>query len=99
MTYSGLSRDTKETLSRLRIRGLVTKNVKIDGRRTSVRLEPSMWKALDEIAEDEGCSIHEICTAVYEIKMDDTSFTAALRVFIMLYYKSKPVFVPTDQAV
>lgn len=43
---------------------LISRNVTVMGRRTSIRLEPDMWKALKEIASREQCSIHDICTLV-----------------------------------
>ena len=86
-----LSQETQTMLSKIQVSGLVSRNVTIHGRRTSIRLEPEMWDALYEIASEEKCSIHEICSAVKEIKEDETSFAAAIRVFIMLYYKTKPV--------
>lgn len=67
---------------------LISKNITIIGRRTSIRLEPEMWKALTDIAKREKCSIHDICSLVYIRKSSETSFTAAIRVFLMLYYKS-----------
>ncbi len=39
---------------------LLSKNVRIHDRRTSVRLEPEMWDALNEIAALESCSIHDL---------------------------------------
>jgi len=67
---------------------LQSKNVRIHDRRTSVRLEPEMWVALNEIAAMEGCSIHDICGAVNDLKSEEASFTAALRVFVMEYYRA-----------
>lgn len=67
---------------------LVSKNVRIHDRRTSVRLEPEMWQALREVAEIEGCTIHDLCGAVHDIKGAGASFTAALRVFLMEYYRT-----------
>lgn len=83
----GLSLKTRKTLETLQTGGLVSKNIRIHGRRTSVRLEPGMWDALYEISTVEQCSVHEICSGVDSIKEDTTSFTAALRVFLMQYYK------------
>ena len=40
---------------------LVSRNITIFGRRTSVRLEPEMWVALNDIANRERCSVHDIC--------------------------------------
>jgi predicted DNA-binding ribbon-helix-helix protein len=67
---------------------LHSKNIRIHDRRTSVRLEPEMWSALNEIAEMEDCSIHDLCGAVHDLKDERISFTAALRVFLMEYYRS-----------
>lgn len=65
---------------------LVSRNITVVGRRTSVRLEPEMWSALREIARREDCKIHDICSLIHLRKNQDTSLTAAIRVFLMLYY-------------
>ena len=39
---------------------LLTRNVIVQGRRTSIRLGPKMWEALDRIAEREGVSLCEV---------------------------------------
>jgi predicted DNA-binding ribbon-helix-helix protein len=67
---------------------LISKNVRIHDRRTSIRLEPEMWDALKEIADIENCSIHDLCGAVHDLKEEGASFTAALRVFLMEYYRT-----------
>ncbi len=67
---------------------LLSKNVRIHNHRTSVRLEPEMWNALNEIAALEKCTIHDLCGAVHDLKASDVSFTAALRVFMMEYYRA-----------
>ena len=67
---------------------LVSKNIRIHSRRTSVRLEPEMWDALSEIAGLEDCSVHELCGAVHDLKDPEVSFTGALRVFLMEYYRA-----------
>ena len=67
---------------------LVSRNITVMGRRTSVRLEPEMWSALREIAKREQCSIHDICTLISMRKNEKTSLTAAIRVFIMLYFRA-----------
>jgi predicted DNA-binding ribbon-helix-helix protein len=65
---------------------LVSRNITISGRRTSVRLEPEMWASLAEIAKRERCTTHEVCSLVSMRKKENTSLTAAIRVFIMLYF-------------
>lgn len=67
---------------------LVSRNITVMGRRTSVRLEPEMWTALREIARRENCKIHDICSLIQMRKNPDTSLTAAIRVFLMLYYRA-----------
>ena len=67
---------------------LVSKNVTVDGRRTSIRLEPEMWLALNEISLRERCTMHDLCDLVYKRKDKKSSLTAAIRVFLMLYYRA-----------
>lgn len=67
---------------------LVSRNITVLGRRTSVRLEPEMWNALKEISKREGCKIHDICSLIQLRKNPNTSLTAAIRVFLMLYYRA-----------
>lgn len=67
---------------------LISKNIRVHSKRTSVRLEPEMWDALTEIAALEDCSIHDLCGAVHDLKDPAVSFTGALRVFMMEYYRA-----------
>ncbi len=67
--------------------GLVNHNIVIDGRRTSVRLEPQMWDALNEIVRREGRTVHDICTEVDTDRVQWT-FSASLRVYILTYFRS-----------
>lgn len=73
----------KETKS-----SLLSRNITVMGKRTSVRLEPEMWNALREIAIREDCTIHDICSLIYVRKGRYSSLTAAIRVFLMLYFRS-----------
>ena len=68
--------------------GLVARNIAVTGRRTSVRLEPEMWQALKDIARREKCTIHAICSLVAMRKRPLSTLTAAIRVFVMLYYRA-----------
>ena len=67
---------------------LVSKNVTINGHRTSVRLEPAMWNSLTDICRRERTTIHTVCSAIAQHKPEETSLTAAIRVFIMSYYRA-----------
>lgn len=65
----------------------MTKNVNVDGHRTSMRLEMEMWDALEDITRREGRNLHEICGLVHR-RRHEASFTASMRVFIVAYYRS-----------
>ncbi len=67
---------------------LISRNVTLMGRRTSVRLEPEMWMALKEISKREQCTIHDVCGLISLRKNINTSLTAAIRVFLMLYFRA-----------
>ena len=67
---------------------LVSRNITVLGRRTSIRLEPEMWAALYDIARREGTSIHNICSLVELRKVKESTLTAAIRVFLLLYYRA-----------
>lgn len=78
--------------------GLKLRNVYVDGRRTSVRLEGDMWDALHEIALLECISIADLCGAIFDMKGPQTSFSSAIRSFLVTYYRqaasSNGAFVP-----
>jgi predicted DNA-binding ribbon-helix-helix protein len=66
---------------------LVSRNVTISGRRTSIRLEQEMWDCLMEIARRERLSIHQIASVVAALRQG-SSLTAKLRVFILGYFRA-----------
>lgn len=65
---------------------LVPRNVVVDGRRTSIRLERAMWEALNEILVREGITASAFVTAVERARKAST-LTAAIRVQIMHYFR------------
>ena len=78
---------------------LRSQNIMIGGHRTSMRLEPSMWDALEDIGRREGLTVNRLCTQIKErieeqarrrgIDPDDAdvTLTSAVRVFIASYYR------------
>ncbi len=70
-----------------RAEGLVARNVTVAGRRTSLRLEPELWRALEEICGMEQMSIHDVCGLV-DKRRNGLSRTSAVRVFALLYFRS-----------
>lgn len=67
---------------------LMARNITVMGRRTSVRLEPQMWQALKDISRREKCSVHALCSLIALRRQKCSSLTAAIRVFIMLYFRA-----------
>jgi predicted DNA-binding ribbon-helix-helix protein len=66
---------------------MIARNVTVAGRRTSLRMEPEMWDALQEAAAREELSLHEFCTAVAK-KRGAFSMTAAIRVYLLTYFRN-----------
>lgn len=65
---------------------LVLRNVTIAGHRTSVRLEPSLWQALEEICNREETDLNDLCSEIAG-RPRHGGFTSALREFIVSYYR------------
>lgn len=65
---------------------LVSRNVSLNGRRTSLRLEREMWDALDEICAREGWTLHAVCAHV-ENRRRERTLTAGIRVYVLQYYR------------
>ncbi len=66
---------------------LLNRNVTISGRRTSMKLEPDMWDALEEICRREDRTVHDVCTMISERHMGN-NLTAAIRGFILNYFRA-----------
>lgn len=67
---------------------LVSRNIVVAGRRTSMRLEPEMWRALAEIGGAEGLSLNDLCSEVAKSR-GRSSLTSAVRVFALSYFRAK----------
>ncbi len=70
-------------MSTLRLR-----NVRVGGRRTSVRLEPELWEALDELCALEAKTVDEICHSIVG-GGSPRGLTSRLRVFIVDYFRAR----------
>ena len=66
---------------------LVSGNVTVDGKRTSMRLEPAMWEALREVCAREGRSMNALVTQIDRGRAQST-LTAAIRVYLLAYFKA-----------
>ncbi|MDV7341387.1 ribbon-helix-helix domain-containing protein [Terasakiella sp. A23] len=63
---------------------LISRNIVISGQRTSFRLEPEMWSALEKICIQEELDIHTLCTWISDFK-PRANRTSAIRAFIVTY--------------
>ena len=66
---------------------LINRNVTVDGRRTSLRLEPEFWDALADIAAREGLSLDHLCGLI-DSQRGGLSRTAAIRIYIVGYFNA-----------
>ena len=66
---------------------LVIRNIVVRGKRTSVRLEPEMWEALQEIVQMQGLTINQLVTQLNR-RRSDSSLTSTIRVYIVEFYRS-----------
>jgi predicted DNA-binding ribbon-helix-helix protein len=62
------------------------RNVTIDGRRTSLRLAPEYWSALDQIGRLEQFPLHDLCTFIKH-RHPQRSLASAVRVFVTGYFR------------
>jgi predicted DNA-binding ribbon-helix-helix protein len=65
---------------------LVSRTIYIGDRRTSVRLHPAQWDALDEIAARQGKTLHDVLFAI-DKQRDKTSLSTAIRVYIVAFFR------------
>jgi predicted DNA-binding ribbon-helix-helix protein len=69
---------------------LTMRSVTINGRRTTMRLEPSMWNALRRIAESHSVTVNQLCSKI-DSSRGEMSMTAAVRSYIVSYLQQAPV--------
>ncbi len=65
---------------------LVCKNVIVNGRRTSMRLDRETWVSLADICAREGLTIHELCSKIDSAK-GQSGLSSATRLFVLTYFR------------
>ena len=65
---------------------LVLGNVVVAGHRTSVRLEPAIWDALQDILQREAKTLNQLVTEIDRARIA-SSLAAAIRVFVVRDYR------------
>ena len=63
---------------------LISRNVTINGRRTSLRLEQVLWDAVEDICDKEGLELNELITLIDQ-RRNKISRTSAVRTFTVTY--------------
>ncbi len=72
-----------ESMGGLRIRTeLVTRNIRISDRRTTIKLEQDYWDALDRIAQRNSTTVDALCTIISNLH-DGGNMTSAIRVYVL----------------
>lgn len=65
---------------------LLTRNVVIDGKRTTIRLESAIWDAVDDLCSRERMSRHDLCSRV-EAGRDGLNRAQAIRAVVVNYFR------------
>lgn len=77
---------------------LVSRNVTVGGKRTSLRLEDYFWKGLSEICAALGRKRDDVMTTIDRDRYG-IGLTSAVRVFILSYYRTqveRPLATPEE---
>ncbi len=75
---SAPARDDRESLPTL----LVMHNVSVAGNRTTIRLEPIIWDALQDIADAQGISVHSVVTEIDRRRITK-NLSAEIRAYVV----------------
>gem|GEM_PF-928839 len=65
------------------------RNVRIGGKRTSMRLEAAFWDALEEIAAIRGKSVEWICEYIAD-RLHRGNLSSAMRVYVLNWWRRRP---------
>jgi len=66
--------------------GMMTRNVVIGNRRTTIRLEGAMWEAFDDVCQILQITPHEFCTQIEQVR-DGVNRAQAIRAVIVKYLR------------
>ncbi len=66
---------------------MIIKNVRINGHRTSLRLEQAIWDVVDDICRREDITVHQLFTLI-DYRRQGNSRTSAVRSFVVDYLRA-----------
>ena len=67
---------------------LICKNVLVNGRRTSMRLDKETWLSLSEICAAENTNLHALCSKIEKSK-GECGLSGAVRSFVLTYLRTQ----------
>ena len=65
---------------------LLCKNVIVNGRRTSMRLDKETWASLSDVCKRESINLNKLCSLIDSAK-GASGLSAATRLFVLTYYR------------
>jgi predicted DNA-binding ribbon-helix-helix protein len=68
--------------------GLVARNISIQGRRSTIRLDDLTWSVIKEVARREGITPNQLYARIWRVKPKKLNFTVAVRQYLMLYFRA-----------
>jgi len=81
--------ETAEAAVFVRLNKLKKYNITVNGKKTSVTLEPLVWDLFHDIADVHHCHINDLCSFIDDRKSHDASLASAIRIFILAYMNIK----------
>lgn len=66
------------------------RSVVVAGKRTSLRLEPTVWLCLNDIVALEGISLDELVSRIEKSRRADRGLASEVRVFVADYWRKRP---------
>jgi predicted DNA-binding ribbon-helix-helix protein len=72
---------------------LINRNLRVRGRRTSVRLERAMWDALCAVASARRQTVHDLATTIDQ-RRSASSLTSAIRSYLLVYFWRRSGGIP-----
>lgn len=65
---------------------LICRNVIVNGRRTSMRLDKETWTSLNDICARERLTIHDLCSRIDNAR-GKSGLSSATRLFVLTYFR------------
>lgn len=67
---------------------LLCKNVIVNGRRTSMRLDQETWDALNDICANDKITIHDLCSRIDDARPKNAGLSSSVRRFVLNYFRA-----------